>query len=197
MIAAPSGHAPRVTVLRDRYVARDAARGVVVAPLGAALLRHHPTDAHFQQGYTESAAVQRMTRAAIETDGAMMTCIAFDLDGPQHVATQEWRTETRAKIAAVLAAYPGGFSYETRNGFRLLWTIEPILLASAADAKEWVRCYTEVCDTFAARFGLQCDRSCSDPARLFRLPFVVRAAGKAPEALPTVGDANSIGMFPL
>jgi hypothetical protein len=187
---------PRVTLVRDRYVAAGAERRTVVAPLVDALARTHDCDAHFQQGFTPSGT--RFAKSALGVEPITMTCLAVDLDPPGHVPTDEWRADTRAGARAAIAVLPAVF-YETKNGARLVIAIEPVTIAVPADAAMWALRYRAALDYIKSTFGLHGDRSCSDFSRLFRLPRIVREPGE-PSANPfALGElsALSAGRFAL
>lgn len=190
-----NSHFALATVIRDRFVAAGAS-GAVTAALGEALTRRFRTDAHFQAA--SSPLGRRLSSKHIGAVPISMGALCIDLDGPGHLAGDDWIAETDAAIRHVLEAHPGGFAYRTRGGWRLLWRLpEAFEISSAADAAEWKARYLIACDYIADRFGIECDRSCADWSRLFRLPHATRDVGGQPEELPTIGDASAIGVFVL
>ncbi len=151
-----------------------AARGV---SLTDALARTWPTDAHctaYAPVRFEGKAM-RLTGDVFDApppdfDGVHMVAMIADFDGPDHEATAEWRTETRAKLEASGLAY-----YETRGGFRGLRPLaEHLVISSQEGAAEWTRLYLGWCEWLEQTYGLKPDRACKDWPHLFRLPNVRR-----------------------
>jgi hypothetical protein len=193
--AVPDSTGPLVTVVRNRYVHGGATDGAALTPLGLALTRRWPgCDAHFQQA---RGSGQRVTSRDVGITEIVMTCIAFDLDAPGHMATPAWRAELREeKIAAALAAHPGGFFYETRGGGRLVYAIDPLVIETTDDAQAWPLRYGAGGELLRA-FGLECDPACCDVGRLFRVSHATREPGGRPEDRLTIGDPHALGVFPL
>lgn len=183
-----------VSVLRDRFVPGGASHGVVVGPLSGALAHVFSSDAHFQQGFAVSVG-----RIAKSTPGPVtMTAAAFDVDGPAHVASPEWRAAEALKVAALLKEWPGLYIYETRHGYRIVGVLPaPIVIEGPHDAELWKARYGAGLELLASRYGIEADPSCADHTRLFRLPHVVRDPGGKVESLPVMGDASAIGCFEL
>jgi hypothetical protein len=186
-----------ITVMRNRYVPGwprnpDGER-VYALDLGAALEREYRTDSHFAAYHTPNA--RRLTREAIDALGAIeLTVIVFDVDGPGHAASEQWRSELRAKVQALAAVHPSPYYYETRGGARIVYQQrEPTLLRVQDDAVEWSRVYAVAVAYLERRFGIISDPACHDWQRLFRLPHATRDSGSRPENWPTWGDPHSIG----
>jgi hypothetical protein len=163
-----------------------------VLDLGAALERSYEADAHFAVYSTPNR--HRLNYRALEQGVTVeLAALVFDLDGPNHVATPEWRTETRQKICALFEAEGAGFYYETRGGARVVYRQEePTVIATQEDGKEWRRNYAVLVANLARRFGLAADPACSDWQRLFRLPRATRDEGGSPENHPCFGDPQHI-----
>lgn len=163
-------------------------------PAAAALRARYATDAH-----TAAYSVERISRRldagapGYLVDGERLVVrVAFlfvDVDGAGHRADPAWRAREVAKEAAVLAAIPGGFSYQTRGGYRLVWRLSsPFAIAGRGDANGWKLTYWRTLLMLSRRFGIVGDPVCADWTRLFRLPHATRDPGGAPEDLPTGGD---------
>ncbi|MGC4088333.1 MAG: hypothetical protein QM756_10620 [Polyangiaceae bacterium] len=190
-----------VTVLRHKFVRgwprQAAGEGCMVLDLGEALSREYSEDAHFAAYYSPNG--RRLTREAIDELGRVeLTCIVFDVDGPDHAADERWRRETRDKVQALAAEHPGLFYYETRGGARIVYRQEePTVLRSQADANEWSRAYAIAIAHLERRFGIAADPACNDWQRLYRLPHATRDEGKSPENWPIWGNPRSIGTLLL
>lgn len=190
-----------VTVMRDRYVpgwpAHEDGESAYAFNLAEALGRDYSTDAHLTAYRTPNG--RRLTRDAIERGVAIeLTCVLFDLDGPDHRATPEWRRETRERVQALEAAHPGVYFYETRGGARLVYRqAEPTIIRSHEDARAWRQTIAVAIAYFERRFGLVADQGCSDWQRLYRLPRATRERGGAPENLPTWGNPSAIGSLEI
>lgn len=118
-----------------------------------------------------------------------MVALFVDVDGAEHKADPAWRAAESSKIAAALAALPGGFCYQTRGGYRIAWRLaSPVTIASADDAARWRIFYWRTLLALSRRFGLEGDPACADWTRLYRLPHATRDEGGKPEDLPTEGD---------
>jgi hypothetical protein len=120
-----------------------------------------------------------------------MTAVGFDVDGPSHDASEPWRAEKRPEIETLFAAHPGGFAHETAHGFRIVYAVEPVTIATEADAIEWSRNRAVEIAYLARRFGIVCDPSCVDSTRLFRAPHATRDG--VLQRRPSLGDASAIG----
>lgn len=190
-----------VTVLRDRYVrgwpTHEQGALAYVLDLGEALDRDYSTDAHMAAYRTPNE--RRLTRDAIDQGVAIeLTCALFDLDGPDHQATPEWRRETRERVQALAAVHPGVYYYETRGGARLVYRqAEPTIIRSHEDARAWRQTIAVAIAYFERRFGIVADPGCSDWQRLYRLPRATRDPGGLPENYPTWGDAHAIGVLEI
>lgn len=160
-------------------------------PAAVALRQRYATDAH-TAGYSAHSIARRLDKDAPEQmpGGVAMVALFVDVDTPNHVpATDAWREQERTKIAAALAALPGGFAFESRGGYKLVWRLpEPFTITSAADYARWRLFYWRTLLALSRRFGIEGDPSCADWTRLYRLPHATRDEGGKPEDLPTEGD---------
>lgn len=155
-----------------------------------ALRQRYTTDAH-TAGYSAPSVLRRLDKAAAEQlpGGVRMVALFVDVDGAEHKADPAWRAAESSKIAAAFAALPGGFCYQTRGGYRLVWRLAaPVIIASADDAARWRLRYWRTLLALSRRFGLEGDPACADWTRLYRLPHATRDEGGQPEDLPTEGD---------
>lgn len=190
-----------VTVMRDRYVrgwpAHEDGERAYVVELGAALEREYSTDAHMTAYRTPNG--RRLTRDCIDRGVPVeLTCVLFDLDGPDHVATPEWRKETRSRVQDLVKVHPGVYYFETRGGARLLGRQrEHTIITTHEDARRWRQSIAVAIAYLERRFGLVADPGCSDWQRLYRLPRATREPGGAPENLPTWGDPSAIGVLEI
>lgn len=193
-----------ITVLRDRYVpawpkrvrCTREERGYVMRA-GAAFERTYSSDAHFV-AYCSSMG-RRLALESLEQDVAIeLTHVVFDIDGPNHAVTPEWRSSLRDRVQALAAVHPAPYYYETRGGARLVYAQrEPTIIRTRDDAREWKRVYSVALAYLARRFGIAGDPACADCTRLFRLPRATRELGEQPENLPTWGDPHRIGVLEI
>lgn len=181
---------PELTVLRDRYVPSPEsdsadeglpADAVASVPFGFAVETDWPTDAHCTQYecVTINGVSIRLASGAL-AEGVLvrMAWLIGDVDGPDHVATPEWREETEPKLEASGLAW-----YSTSGGYRVIAALdEPVTLRTPDDAADWTARYHGWCEQLLEQHGLELDTSACDWTRLFRLPRV-RRDGK-----PTVAD---------
>lgn len=140
-------------------------------PLATALTQSHRFDAHFGV-YSVPAVERRLATPSVfaEVDVPMVLFV-IDVDGPDHMWTDEWWLVERPKVDRLLAAHPGGFVYCTKGGYRLVYRLaEPIVLRSTADAKAWKQRYLAWLDYVQVNCGIVGDPSCQDWTRTFRLP---------------------------
>lgn len=172
-------------------------------PAGIALRARYSTDAH-----TAAYSVERVPRRLDKTspgyllDGAplvvRMGFLLVDVDGADHKADSAWREGEGAKVERALAELPGGFSYQTRGGYRLVWRLmAPFPIASDTDAAAWKLTYWRALLLLSRRFGIVGDPACADWTRLYRLPHATRDPGGSPEALPTTGDPELVAPLAL
>jgi hypothetical protein len=185
-----------ITVMRDKYVRswpqHEHGDRAFAMELGHALERDYSSDAHFAAYHSPNG--RRLSCKAIDELGAIgLGVIVFDVDGPNHQATEEWRRELRVKVQALAVKHPAPYYYETRGGARIVYRqSEPTVLRAPADAKAWSREYAVACAYLQRAFAIEADSACSDWQRLDRLPHATRDGGR-PENLPLLGDAGAIG----
>lgn len=165
-------------------------------PPAVAMLSRYATDAHVA-AYSVPAVPRRLDKEAPghAVDGApLVVAMAFclvDLDGPDHQAPPAWREQVAERVERALAEHPGGFSYETRGGGRLLWRRAlPFLITNDVDAQTWKLTYWRTLLYLSRRYGLVGDPACADWTRLYRAPHATRDGGSQPEQLPLGGDPN-------
>jgi P4 family phage/plasmid primase-like protien len=191
-------------VLADKHAKgwpeHEIGRPAVYLPTSEAFTRRWSTDAHLA-AYSVPAHPRRLARAealtALAAEGGIpMVLAVFDLDAPDHQATEDWFAEQWPRVDAVQLRHPGLFAYRTRGGYRLVWRLAvPYVLRSVQDAADWRRLYQRWCCYLARAVGLVADPSCADWTRLYRLPHATREGGGAPEELPTWGDPAELGTF--
>lgn len=165
----------------------------------AALCGKYSSDAH-AAAYSAPSVPRRLDKGAPgqPVDGApLVVLVAFlfvDVDGADHKADPAWRQSEASKITRALAELPGGFCYQTRGGYRLVWRLaQPFPITGPDDAARWRRHYWRALLSLSRRFAIEGDPACSDWTRLYRLPYATRpradgSPGEAPEELPTEGD---------
>lgn len=203
--ASPSeGAAPFIPVLTDKHSKgwpeHEVGRLAVYMPLEDALERRWPSDAHFAS-YSVPAQPRRLARAEAvlamaDRGGIPMVLAVFDLDAPDHQATEAWVDGQLEGIEAARRAHPGLFAYRTRGGYRLVWRLgTPLVLHTGDCSARWRLQYQRWCCYLARAFGLVADPSCSDWTRLYRLPHATRGDVGGPEEHPSWGDPRGVGVF--
>lgn len=199
--------APRITVMRDRYVrswpdkpGKGEGERAYALTAAEALLRPYKTDAHCTQ-YTSDKG-RRLSREAVDAGAvAEISFIMFDVDcqevhGTPEPAPDAWRAEMRAKMHALWNKHPGAFYFETRGGARIVYRQPKTLrIASRADEAVWSQRYAVSASYLSRRFGIEADPACGDWTRLFRLPRATRKPGGDPEQWEIVGDPSDIGVI--
>jgi P4 family phage/plasmid primase-like protien len=203
--ASPSGGvAPFIPVLTDKHSKgwpeHEVGRLAVYMPLEDALERRWPSDAHFAS-YSVPAQPRRLARAEAvlamaDRGGIPMVLAVFDLDAPDHQATEAWADGQLEGIESARRAHPGLFAYRTRGGYRLVWRLgAPVVLRTGDCSARWRLRYQRWCCYLARAFGLVADPSCSDWTRLYRLPHATRGDVGGPEEHPSWGDPRGVGVF--
>jgi len=130
-----------------------------------------------------------------------MVALLVDVDDPiAHAekipAREAWRLLERQKVSRLFEEQPGGFSYETKGGYRLLYRLgEHFLLRREVDAHSWRLFYFRALCHLAERYELVGDPACSDWTRLYRLPRATREGNDAAELRPTHGDPSNVGLW--
>jgi len=160
-----------------------------------AFTRTWPSDAHFA-AYSVPGVRRRLTLDAVGglAGGWPMVLFVVDVDGPGHKRTPEWWADEQTKIAALLAAHPGGFVYATRGGYRLVYALaSPFVVRTIDDKEAWRLRYRRELLYLARRWGIVGDPACADITRLYRLPYVVRDG--APSAPELLGDPAALGAW--
>ncbi len=163
----------RVVVVRDRYVPSfpHARRGDAGA-LGTAdlLTRGFSSDAQFAAYSSGTPKPTRLSHASLSLLAAppRMQLFVVDVDPADHIATPQWRDDVQARAAH----FPGNpFGFWTRNGARIVWTIDEVALESGAAWSEW---YLFQLVAIAAVTGIVADPTCCDWTRLHRAPHATR-----------------------
>jgi hypothetical protein len=137
-----------------------------------ALTTRFQFDAHVAAYSAPAMPVRLSTGAAALCEGHVRMHLAiFDVDGPDHKASPEWRATEAQKAVRVLNAHRGGAFWPTSNGYRLCWQLPGYGIA--ADGS-WSERYTAWCRYLRERFAIEADPACSDWTRAFRLPLVRR-----------------------
>jgi hypothetical protein len=192
-----------VPVFRDARVMGwpGAAHAPAVTYLEAAeaLTADHSSDAHFA-AYSVPEVPHRLTLEGLgllaAEGGWRMVLLVVDIDGPGHRRSPAWWADEQPKLAALLAAHPGGFVYATRGGYRIVYRLPAAVVVRTTDDKEaWRLFYLRSLLQLVRAFGLVGDPACADVTRLFRLPHATREPGGAPERHETRGDPASLGAW--
>lgn len=196
--------APYVPVLTDKlskgWPEHEVGRPAVYMPLFEALERRWSSDAHFA-AYSAPGQPRRLARpeaivAMAGRGGIAMVLAVFDLDAPEHKASEGWVVSQLEGIEEARRVHPGLFVYRTRGGYRLVWRLgTPVMLLTAECSGRWRLRYQRWCCYLARAFGLVADPSCADWTRLYRLPHATREEGGTPEERPSWGDPREVGPF--
>ena len=169
-----------------------------VFPLAEVLRGKYDTDVHFT-AYT--ASVERrhtggsLTRA--DEAGVRMVAAVFDVDGPEHVASDEWWAgELEERVEPLLHTRMGGFAYRTRGGYRLVFALPcPVHIETPADAERWTRAYLAWCEYLDAEYGIKADRRCKEWQRLYRAPHATRDGVLLD--LEIIGSPDNLGCWDI
>jgi hypothetical protein len=173
----------------------DKAPTVRYFPLDAILTRAWTTDAH-TTAYSVETHPYRLSRDAVAFDGGVvMVVFIADVDGPEHVASDDWWLEELAKLDALRREFPGAFIYRTRGGYRILYLLpSPRVLDSSEAVERWRSDYLSWVAALRLRFQIFADPSCHDWQRLYRVPHATRAHGR-PEAREMLGSPYQTGAW--
>lgn len=144
------------------------------------LTQDFKTDVHFAQ-YSCPQMTRRLCKEALKSPhievlggSIVMPIIVFDVDGPGHKATNDWRAAERVKVVSLFESRPGGYMYETRHGYRLVYTLPgPMQLGSIEDADRWTVFYFLNVAYLRRVFDIKAD-ALGDWTRLFRAPHATR-----------------------
>ncbi len=133
----------------------------------------------------------RLKGAALDVPGAKISVtvpwLVFDVDGPDHQASVEWRSSVEARLPAGVLWYP------TSNGLRLMYQLaEPITVASRADEAAWQDYYETCCNALERTTAIVADRGCKDLWRLYRLPRTNREGRTCPVPASWVPSAPTL-----
>ena len=169
------------------------ARPLEHTSLAEALTRRWDDDRHFVL-YTASAPY-RINNAALGRVRAEVQLFGVDVDN--HDDAPGWWEAERTKIAALLAAHPGGFVHTTRGGWRALFALpSPFVVASEADKDAFARWYARAAGYLFEAFGIVADEHLTCWNQPIRLPHVVRD-GRVYDAQVLAGDPVALGSFVL
>lgn len=174
-------------------------------PLGEALARTYPFDAHACQysvpeisrrlGANDDREESKLTIwDRLPEGGIPMVAFFIDVEPSLHATpTAEWYAGEATKLRCLLTQHPAGFVYTTRGGYRVVYQIEPQFICTPTDAAQWSLHYTTWIEYLAQRCGIAADGACKDWQRYFRLPRVVReGVAQQPEMY---GDPSAIGFW--
>jgi hypothetical protein len=168
------------------------ARPVEVVPLAEALSRRWEDDRHIVL-YTADRPY-RINNAALGTVHVEVRLLALDVDN--HDDAPGWMGGERVKIAALLAAHPGGFVHTTKRGWRAIFALPPFPIRSEDDKEGFALFYARVAAYLFEAFGIVADDALTRWNQPLRLPHVVRE-GRVFDAEILAGDVEAIGAFEL
>lgn len=166
-----------------------------VFPLSEVLREKYNTDVHFTA--YEAAVERRHTRGSLaraDEAGVRMVASVFDVDGPNHQASEGWWAGELVKLEGILEA--GAFVYKTRGGYRMVFALpEPFPIRSPEDAERWTTAYLSACRLLKEDYGIIADTKCKDWPHLYRAPHATRDGVQID--LPTYGDPGRIGEWDI
>lgn len=180
------------------------AKSFEVMPLSLALEATHQTDALLVQyschDVEHGAKRLRGTSLAEDTELTVMpqmVLFVLDVDCPKDIkldgpAPDSWLAAERVKVDRLRAVHPGGFYYATRGGYRVLYRIAPVTIASEEDAEQWKATFLAHAAYVRDDFGIEIDEALSSWLQLVKLPRVPNAAMRR----DTIdGDPMAIGLW--
>lgn len=190
----------KLTVFETKYACgwpdHDTGAPSYQVELGRALRRSYTTDAHCV-AYVSSMP-RRMNTGAVGRLDVAMAYVITDTDcalvhGTPDPVPDEWRRAELEKVRALNEEHPGVFSYDSRGGYRLVYTLpEPTELLDDSDIDAWSRFYRIWLMYLARRFNIAGDPACGDFTRLFRMPRATRERRVGPEGRAAFGDPDGI-----
>ena len=136
----------------------------------------------------------RINNAALGKVHVEVRLLALDVDN--HDDAPGWMDGERVKIAALLAAHPGGFVHTTKRGWRALFALPPFPIRSEDDKEGFALFYARVAAYLFEAFGIVADDALTRWNQPVRLPHVVRD-GRVFDAEILAGDAEALGAFEL
>ncbi len=175
-------HPLDVLILPDKYEPAYPKPGPSLWHMSIYDVLHHQfdSDAHFTQYQTTIG--RRVKHEALSLGVfPLMVIRVFDVDSAEAhklkvAASPEWRAREDAKVQALFAQHPGGRSYWTRGGYRIVYGLEqPLFIASPEDEKKWAEDTLRAISYLGRTYGIEADVACKEWARLFRAPHVVRS----------------------
>lgn len=146
-----------------------------------ALHQSFATEAHMVQytarwKKTGDLVQRRLNSTAIgRVDELQVNYLHAESDCPKAIkntpAAQTWKDDHEPQYLAILQARPGGWLYQTRNGFHLIYQLAPpFAISKPHDARRYTAFVLAQLDFINREFGLQFDDSCKDWQRMQRLP---------------------------
>jgi hypothetical protein len=189
---------PLISTAQTYSYPKEAGKAPIVRyfPLDAILTRAWTTDAH-TTAYSVPAWPYRLSRDAVQFEGGVaMVLFITDIDGPNHIASDEWWLGELTKLDAMRREYPGAFIFRTRGGYRPVYMLPvPRILCSEVDVQAWKADYLSWIAALRVRFDIQADPSCQDWQRLYRVPHATRTPHGRPEAREVLGNPYQIGAW--
>ncbi len=151
---------------------------VALGTLSEGLSTRFETDAHFQA--LTSNVARRLNNDAIGKVPISVVYYVGDVDDPvAHLlevpARASWREVELEKITRLRRRHPRVILYDTRGGYRIIFSCaEPFAIASAADKEAWWARYLAFRRYLFEVSSIGIDPTCKDFGRLYRLPHVRR-----------------------
>lgn len=161
-------------------------------PFSAAAREAFGFDAYFTQ-YSLPLVPHRLSGTAALDLKPKMVLWVVDVDGPGHIATEEWWAETAPKIERLIQRHGRCYVYRTRGGARIVYALEPFEMGPGT-AERWSASYLAWLDYLRTEFQIDGDTKCADWTRVFRLPRVVRD-GKPTTPLAEIGEPDRLGVW--
>jgi len=162
-------------------------------PLAEALTHRWDVDAH-TAAYSNPEIPRRLATDKALAIGVRMVLFIADVDGPDHVGTDEWFAAEELKLERMLADHPGAFIYRGNGGYRTLYRLpEPVILRTRQDAAAWSATYLAWRKYILDRYDIVLDPSMQDWTRIYRLPYVCRDG--VDQNHDAWGDPTNIGVW--
>lgn len=165
--------------------------------LREALTRPFHSEAHMVQYTAEwkkgGDVARRLTSEAIgKVSTLQVNYLHMECDCPKAMKNtpeaQRWKDAHAPRFLALLQAHPGGYVYQTRNGFHVVYLLAPSFSIERAHDAARFKAFILAQVAYAKReFEIEFDDKCKDWQRFMRLPGGTRDG--VPQVPSFLGEA--------